>query len=178
MYWLHPPPVLRRIGAVVLVLGALVWDLQGGASQPYPVAAIPIPSGATITVDAVGWIDLPEGMLPVSDPLGHSAATDIAPGEPLSAAVLAAPVAIPDDWWTIPVAIGSLARPGDAVLLVVADPPLSTVGLVVAPQVGDPYDLDHRPGSVAVPASAAPFVAAAEQQGLLVTAIRSTAGDR
>jgi hypothetical protein len=126
----------------------------------------------------VEWIDLPADALPATDPIGSTAAVSIAAGEPITGAVLAGPVAAPDGWWTLPLAVGTLAAPGDEVMLVVVDPPLSVIGRVVEPQVGDPFDLDHRPAAVAVPPESAAVIAAAAQHDLLVTAIRPTAAGR
>lgn len=178
MYWLKPPSLVRRIAAVSLVLGAVAWDVQSAAGTDYPVAAEPIRAGAEITPDVVRYVRVPTNALPATDPIGSRAAIDIEPGDPLGAAVLAGPVVVPDGWWTVPIAVGTTASPGDQALLVVADPPLSVIGIVVSAQVGDPYELGHRPAEVAVPADAAPIVAAAEHEGLLVAALRSTTGDR
>jgi hypothetical protein len=72
----------------------------------------------------------------------------------------------------VPVTIGSQAAPGDPVLLVVTDPPTTISGIVVTAQRGDPYALDFRPATVAVPADAAALVAAASAKGLVVAAVR------
>ncbi len=72
----------------------------------------------------------------------------------------------------MPVTIGPLSVPGDEVLLVVTDPPLTVNGLVIEAQVGNSYSLDFRPAAVAVPAAAAPAVAAAERGNVLVAAVR------
>ena len=50
MYWLQPPPYLRRAGAVLLILGALAWDIRSEATEPFPTAAHPIVAGAKITL--------------------------------------------------------------------------------------------------------------------------------
>jgi hypothetical protein len=179
VYWLQRPPLLRRIGAVALLAIAVVWDLRGGSgSTPYPVAAAPIPAGTEITRDLITWVDIPATALAPNDPIGSVAAVSVNRGEPLTASLLAGPVEAPDGWWTVPVEIGTIAAPGDDVLLVVADPPLSVIGIVVEGQVGDPYDLTHRPAAVAVPSEAAPLIAAAEQAGLLVTAVRGGTSGR
>lgn len=172
MYWLQPPPVARRIAAVCLVIGAVAWDLAEARTVEYPVAAAPIAAGTEITPDLVGWVNIPIDTLPSADPIGNVTAVPIGIGEPLTGSVVAGSIVAPDGWWTVPVVVGTIAGPGDEVLLVVADPPLSVIGVVVEAQVGDAFDLGHRPASVAVPPEAAPIVAAAEQQGLLVSAIR------
>jgi len=97
---------------------------------------------------------------------------DLAEGEPISASVVAAPATVPEGWWAIPIDVGPHAAPGDEVLLVVTDPPVTVAGVVVGAQRGDPYSLDYRPALVAVPGDMAAVVAAAEQAGVLVTATR------
>jgi Flp pilus assembly protein CpaB len=174
VYWLQPPSLVRRAAAVLLVLGAVAWDLHEGATEAVPVAASPIGVGVTIGAGDVAWIEVPIGLIPPAerDPIGSVAAVPIGVGEPLTDAVLGDPVHAPEGWWTVPIAIGTLPSPGDEVMLVVTEPPISVVGLVVEAQTGDPFDLGHRPAAVAVPPEAAPVVAAAAQQGLLVTAVR------
>lgn len=162
----------------MLILGAILWDVRGAATQRFPTAARDIPAGTMIDDTAVAWIHLPAGLLSVVDPMGSAASTDIDAGDLLVSSLLGSPVGAPPGWWMVPIAIGTLAAPGDEALLVVADPPLSVVGIVIEAQVGDPYDLDHRPAAVAVPPDAAPLVAAAEQEGLLVAAIRQSTAER
>ncbi len=178
MYWLQRPPYLRRAAAAALVLAAFVWDVRTAATAPYHVAATAIAAGTAIDDTAVSWVDLPAGVLVVPDLRGAVAASDIRAGEPLTPALLVGDVSAPDGWWMVPIAVGTLAAPGDEALLVVADPPISVIGRVLERQVGDPYDLDHRPASIAVPGDMAPLIAAAEHQGLLITAIRPPTGGR
>ena len=176
MYWLQPPDLRRRVAAVLLVIGAIVWDLRGAATMPVAVAARPIPAGSSIDGSSIEGIELPSGAIAAPVPIGATATTDIEAGDVLVASLLGNAIVAPEGWWTVPIAVGTLAVPGDEALLVVADPPVSVVGIVVKAQVGDPYDLDHRPAAVAVPPNAAPAIAAAEQEGLLVAAIRTSAG--
>jgi hypothetical protein len=86
-------------------------------------------------------------------------------------AVLRRGAAAPEGWWEVPVAVGAHAAPGDEVLLVVLDPPLTVRGLVVSAQQGDAYSLGYRPAVVAVPEEAAALVAAAAAAGALVAAV-------
>lgn len=172
MYWLQRPGYARRIGAIALIVTALAWDLSEGATAPYPIAARSIAAGDDLTAEDVGWVDLPSSVLPTPNLEGATAAVDIHAGEALTSALLSGPVEPPQGWWVLPIVVGTLAVPGDEALLVVADPPTTVVGLVLEPQVGDPYDLDHRPAAVAVPPQSAPVIAAAQQQGLLITAVR------
>lgn len=156
----------------MLVVGAVFWDLRGSATEAYPFAARPIAAGTLLTAGDVTWRRLPEGTYVVPELTVAIAAVDIAAGDPISAATLAGPVAVPDGWWAIALDVSAHAGVGDEVLLVVIDPPLTLPGIVIEPQVGDATSLDHRPALVAVPGSQAPLVAAAEASGLLVTAVR------
>src|SRR3990172_2952110 len=172
VYWLQPPPYLRWAAATLLVVGALVWDLRGSASAAYPFAARPIAAGTRLGAGDVVWRRLPRGAFAVPDLATAVAAVDLDTGEPISAAVLTGPIAVPDDWWAIPIDVSPPAGPGDEVLLVVVDPPLTVFGIVIEPQVGDAISLGHRPALVPVPRSRPPLIAAAAEAGLLVTAIR------
>lgn len=172
MYWLQRPPYWRRAGAVALILGAIAWDLQAAETEPYPVAAHDLPAGVALDADDVVWVDIPAGTFAAPDLSSGVTTRPIASGEPLGSAGITSQPRPPDDWWTVPLDIGTTAVPGDQVLLVVADPPYTALGLVVAGQVGDRYALSYRPASVAVPPDDAALVAAAASDGLLVTAVR------
>jgi hypothetical protein len=171
VYWLQPPPHLRRIGAGLLVVAALVWDLRGGATEPYPVAARRIPAGTAITGADVRWLPLPAGAMAVPDLTGAITALDLRAGDPISPSAIAPTVSAPDGWWAVPIEVGG-AGPGATVLLVVTDPPMTVPGLVIHAQTGDRLALDHQPALVAVPGEAAALVAAAERSGLLVAAVQ------
>jgi Flp pilus assembly protein CpaB len=176
VYWLQPPPYLRRAGAMLLIVGAIAWDLQAAATEPYPVAARPIAIGSPLTADAVAWIELPSDLIPTPDVSAATAARNIAAGEPLTSALLTGPVSAPPGWWTVPIEVGTLSAPGDEVMLVIVNPPLEASGLVITAQIGDPYTSDYRPAAVAVPPEAAPVIAAAEREGILITAVRAREG--
>jgi len=171
VYWLPRPPYLRWAGAALLLLSALAWDLRGPALEVRPFAARAVAVGEPIDDAAVEWREVPAGLLPSPDLTGAVAAVDLAAGDPLLPALLGTRVAIPDGWWEIPVAVGTHAAAGDAVMLVITDPPATVQGLVVSPQQGDAYSLDYRPAVVAVPAEAAALVASAAAQGSLVAAV-------
>ena len=166
------PPYLRRAAAVALVIGAVVWDLRGSATEAHPFAANAIAAGEPIGSDDVRWRRLPEGSFAIPDLGGGVAAVDLAAGDPITGSVLTPPSEIPEGWWAVPVDVGPHALSGDPVLLVVTDPPLTVAGIVVTGQRGDPYSLDYRPALVAVPGEMAPVIAAAARAGLLVAAVR------
>lgn len=172
MYWLQRPPYLRWAAAVLLLAGAALWDLRGDPTVLHPYLARDVAAGAPIAAADLEWREIPAGVAAAPDLSAPVAAVDLRAGEPLVAAVLQGPVVVPDGWWGVPVQVGAAARAGDHVLLVVTDPMTAVAGIVVTPQRGDPYSLDFRPASVAVPAEAAPLVAAASARGMLVAAVR------
>jgi hypothetical protein len=172
MYWLQRPPHLRRAAAALLVIAAIAWDLRGSATEAHPFAARAIAAGTELTAADIQWRGLPAGSFTIPDLDGRVAAVDLPPGEPLTEAALADSQDIPEGWWAVPVDIGPHAVPGDPVMLVITDPPVTTSGVVVSAQRGDRYSLDYRPALVAVPGDMAPVVAAADRAGVLVTAIR------
>jgi hypothetical protein len=171
VYWLPRPPYLRWAAAVLLVLGALAWDLRSPAVELRPFASRPVRAGEALDASAVAWREVPAGLYAASAPEGALAAVDLAAGDPLVAAVLGRGAAVPPGWWEIAVAVGAHAAAGDEVMLVIVDPPTTVSGLVVSPQQGDAYSLDYRPAVVAVPAEAAALVAAAAAAGTLVAAV-------
>ncbi|HSM01349.1 MAG TPA: SAF domain-containing protein [Acidimicrobiia bacterium] len=172
MYWLQRPPYLRRAAAALLIVGAVVWDLRGASTEAHPFASQAIAAGSAITSGNVVWRSLPAGSFAIPDLVDRVAAVDLPAGEPITVSVLAAPATVPEGWWAVPIDIGPHAVPGDEVMLVITDPPVTVGGVVVGAQRGDPYSLDYRPALVAVPAEMAAVVAAASRAGLLVTATR------
>ena len=160
----------------MLLLAAIAWDLNSSAVEPFPTAAVTIAAGTPITDELITWIDLPQGRIPRPDLADSTAARDIGAGELLTTPVLAGSFVAPHGWWTVSIEIGALAIPGDEVLLVVDDPPLTTTGLVITPQSGDPYSMAYRPAAVAVAPDLAPVVAAAERADRLITAVRAAPG--
>jgi hypothetical protein len=172
VYWLQRPPYLRWAAAVLLVIGALLWDLRGEPTVLHPYLTRAVAAGETIGEDDLEWREIPAGILPVVDLDTPVAGVDLAAGLPVMDAALRRPVTVPEGWWSVPVQVDAAAGAGDRVLLVVTEPPATVTGLVVSPQRGDPYSLDFRPASVAVPGESAPLVAAAAARGVLVAAVR------
>lgn len=171
MYWLQRPPYLRWAAAVLIVAGALWWDLRGEPIESRPFAARTIGPGEPVA-DAVEWREVPAGLWPLPDLSGSVAAVSILPGEPITTSALTGPIAPPEGWWALPVAVGTHADAGDTVMLVIVDPPTTVRGLVLSPQTGDPYSLDFEPAVVAVPGESAALVAVAAEQDLLVAAVQ------
>ena len=172
MYWLQRPPYLRWAAAVALVVAAFAWDLARSRTVPFPFAADPIAAGSPIEAAAVQWRGIPAGLLDVPDLTGATALVPIPAGDPITAAIIGPAPTTPDGWWAVPVDLGLHVAPGDEVLLVVADPPLTVPGVVLTPGSGDRFGLDSQPASVAVPGEAAAVVAAASRAGLVVAATR------
>jgi SHS2 domain-containing protein len=161
VYWLQRPPYLRWAAAGSLVLAAFLWDLARAGTVPYPFAARDIAAGSPIDASSVRWRSMPGGLAEAPDLAGTSALVPIPAGEPITAATVGTPPRVPDGWWAVPIDLAPGVAPGDEVLLVVSDPPLTVPGIVVSPGSGDRYGLDARPASVAVPGEAAAVVAAA-----------------
>lgn len=172
MFWLQPPPYARRIGAAVLVVAAIAWDLRGAGTTPYPVASRSVAAGSAISADDIRWVPVPTDSLDPPHLEGAIAAIDISPGDPIGSSLIAPTPVLPSDWWAVPIEVGVGATPGDAVLLVITEPPMTIPGLVLQAQNADRLALDYRPALVGVPGEAAALVAAAERSGLLVTALR------
>jgi Flp pilus assembly protein CpaB len=175
VYWLQRPPYLRRTAAVLLVILAFVFFNDTATTEIYTVAARPIAAGTQLSDDDIAWVDVPVNALhrPSLDG-GAIAARSITPGEPLTQALISPAAHTPDEWWTVPIEVGELAMPGDEIMLVVSDPHFAAVGVVVESQRSDRFSLDYRPAAVAVPPESAARVAAAEREGKLITAVRTT----
>ena len=174
MYWLKPSLLPRRAVAVVLVLGALAWDLRGSPTVPYPFTGSAVGRGQPVT--SIEWRDVPAGLLPESADTGI-AAVDLPPGAPILAAALRSPISAPQGWWAVPVEAAAHAAAGDTVMLVSADPPFETTGIVTSAQQGDRYGSGFRPALVAVPESHAAAVASAAARGALLAAVRPDGGE-
>ncbi len=174
MYWLQRPPYLRWAAAALLVIGAAAWDLKPEPTSLHPFLTIDVAAGDPIEDADIEWRRVPSGLLTAPDLSSPVAAVDLHSGGPLLEPMLRGLVVVPPGWWSVPVAVGAHAGAGDEVLLVVIDPPTTVTGIVVTAQRGDPYSLDYRPASVAVPGDAAPLIAAASSSGTLVAAVRPT----
>lgn len=171
MYWLQRPPYLRWAVGALVVLAALAWDLRPSPTTSIPFAARALPAGDPIGADAVVWRRVPSGLLTAPDLEGAVAAVPVPEGDPITAAVVAGRVEVPEGWFALPVDIGGHAAAGDRVVLVIADPPTSVPGVVVSTQTGDRFSLDFTPAVVAVPAEHTAAVAAAALDGRVVAAV-------
>jgi hypothetical protein len=172
VYWLQRPPYLRWTAAAILVLGAALWDLRGDQRHTRPFLTASLPAGSRIPAEAVEWREVPADLLVLPELSGRVTAVDLQAGDPLIPSVLAPAVTAPTGWWSVPVQIGRHAEPGDEVMLVTIDPPLTVPGIVLEAESGDAYSLDFRPAVVAVPGESAPVVAAAAGEGRIVAVVR------
>ena len=159
MLLLTRPPYLRWAAAVLAIVAAVVWDLSGRRTEPYPFAAVSIERGATITEDMVRWRDVPTGLLTPADLAGASAATSIAAGDPLSPTVVTSAARVPDGWWSVPISLPHGVSVGTAVKLTFLDGEVVD-GVVSLAPTEDSFGLDVT-GAVAVPETAAAATALA-----------------
>jgi len=170
------PPYLRWAAAAILIAGSAAWELRPEPTDLVPFLITGVPAGDTIEESDLEWREVPAGLVAAPDLSHPVAAVELRAGDPLLPSMLRGRASIPAGWWEVPAIIGAGAAAGDQVLLVVVDPPTTVVGIVMTGQRGDPYSLDFRPASVAVPAEAAPLIAAASAQGTLVAAVRPAGG--
>jgi hypothetical protein len=157
VYWFAKPPYLRWLAAGAVVALALVLELSGRETTPYPFASRAMPRGAVVDETAVEWRDVPVGILPDPDLSLPVASRRIAAGEPLVPSALASESPVPDGWWSVPVPLSEGAAPGSPVKIVVTDPVSSVDGVVVSPGGSGTFGVEE-----------AGLVAVAEEQSVLV----------
>jgi hypothetical protein len=166
---LSRPPYLRWAAAVFVVVAALLWDLSGRATEPFPFASTAIASGESITDDQIVWEDVPRGSLVFPELGAVSALVAIQAGDPLTPSVVGAGNAVPNGWWSVPVRLPQGVPSGSLVRLVFLDGSL-TDGIVVTPASQDGFGSD-RAGVVSVPGAVAHDVALAAAADSLVVMI-------
>jgi len=156
----------------MLIAGAMAWDLRGSPTESHPFLVTAVGAGSPIPPEAVAWQPIPAGLLRPPDPAATVAAVDLQPGDPLTASVVTEAVAVPDGWWAVPMSLGRHADPGDEVMLVLIDPPITIGGVVLESESGDRYSLDFSPAVVAVPGESAALAAAASAEGRMIAVVR------
>jgi hypothetical protein len=171
VFWLSHPPYLRWILAAALIVGALAWEFQQAATVRYPFAQRAIASGEPIPEDTVDWRPVPQGLMELPDLSAPIAARDLAAGEPIGPSAVAAKTVIPDEWWSVPIALPAAALPGRPVRLVLLDLQETVDGVVVAAARPDPLSLSDA-GLVAVPGEHAPAVAMAAVAGTIAVLVQ------
>ena len=171
MFWLSHPPYLRWIVAVTLVGGALIWELQQTATVEYPFVDRSIAAGEAIASEAIAWRPVPKGLMVLPDLTQPIAAKDLLAGEPISPSDVASETAIPNGWWSVPMALPAAALPGRPVRLVLLDRHETVDGVVVAAGRSDPLSLSDA-GLVAVPGASAAAVASAALAGTVAVLLQ------
>lgn len=165
MLALSKPPYLRWVFAVILVVGALAWDLSRQATELAPFAATRIDRGTVLDEDQITWKPVPIGLLPSAIPQGATTLVSIELGEPITSSVVTTGLAVPEGWWTVPVDTPATAIRGSAVRIILA-PGTGVPGVVVAPSGEDSFGIMSS-GLVAVPEEFAPEIALAAAAGKL-----------
>ncbi len=172
MYWLQRPPYLRWAAAITLIAGAMAWDLRGSPTESHPFLTAAVPAGSPVPAEAVAWHNVPAGLLTLPDLEATVAAVDLEPGDPVTPSVMTTAAVAPQGWWAVPVSLGRHAAPGDEVMLVMIDPPITVGGIVLEAESGDRYSLDFSPAVIAVPGESAALVAAASAEGRMIAVVR------
>ena len=155
MFWLSRPPYWRWLAAAAVVAIAAYMDLSGPPRDAYPFAADASGSGDTVVVE---WRQVPRGVLPPHGDISGVAVQPLAAGTPLVSGLLAAPRAIPNDWWAVAVELPTTAVAGSDVLITTRAPELRVIGIVVTPAASSGFGL-LSPGLVAIPPAEAATIA-------------------
>lgn len=167
--WLGRPPYLRWFAALSLVVAALVWDVSGRSTEPFPFAATDLARGEAITEANIEWRPVPVGELAMPDLQGVSASTEIRAGDPIVVSLVTAIPPLPPNWWTVGIPLPFGVPTGAEVRLVFFDGS-ATSGIVIQPATEDSLGLVSD-GLVAVPGEVADSVALAAANGDLVVLI-------
>ncbi len=170
MFWLRRPPYARWFVAAALVAAAAAIDLRDDPTRPHPYLTVAVAAGETIDDGLLEWRDVPAGVLPDVDPTSSIAAHDLIAGEPLVPGDLTTRMAIPNDWWAVPLPIPGNPAPGTAVRIVLIDTSTTVEGVVVAAATQDGF-ASRSTGLAAVPGEQAAAVAAATIDQRLVVLV-------
>jgi len=164
MYWLARPPYLRRVGAVLIVVVAVWFEMAPEPTVPHPFAKVDLPTGMPVTPADFELRPIPPGILPPVDPEGVLAIA-ISSGDPLVPGMISNSGLVPDGWWALDVPIPAGVSAGTEVRLVVdqEEVPRVVVGLIVRVQESDSFE--GSVGLVAVPEGDAAAAATAVARG-------------
>lgn len=162
MFWLHRPPYLRWLVAAMIVVAAVVWDLDTTRTEPHPFAARPLERGVLLTEGDVTWRNVPVGLLAQPDLSAAVPAVDVSAGEPIVPSLLGSHDPVPADWWAVAVPLPSGVPVGARVRLVVATGTVDGIVVTVAPDEIGSFATD---GLVAVSPDHADAVARAVAEG-------------
>ena len=167
MYWLRRPPYLRWFGAALILLIGLLMDLRGPELETYPFAAEPIPAGSAVD-GAIEWREVGADVLPRwSGPVSGISEIDVAIGDPLLPSLLAE-VAVPVDWWSVPLPLPVATAPGTRLRIRQGHNGAFLDGILVETGTDNGYEIV---GMVAFPAHDAPKAAAAAADDALVVMV-------
>jgi hypothetical protein len=177
MLWLERPPVLRWLGATVLVGFSLWSELAPPGGTPHTFLSRDIAAGTPLTADVVETRLVPDLGFETETPTGV-AAVDLRAGDPLLAAAMTE-VVVPDGWVMLEAPIPSHARAGSpaAALILPGEGESVTVELpavVVATAPDDVFGVSA--GTLAVPPEWFARAATAAAAERLVIGIGSDSG--
>jgi len=171
VYWLTRPPYLRRTAAVLILVGAVAWEVRPVPTELRPYLAIAVEAGTEVTEDLVEWREVAAGVIPEPAELSGHFVASLPAGIPLFAGLAAPEPTIPDGWWALEVPIPTGTPPGSRVRLVVDVrlEPRVVPGLVIRLVGTD--GIDGPTALVAVPESEAGPAAASLADGSLRTLV-------
>lgn len=168
MHWFAPPPWIRWLLSVVLVMAAFVVEMAGPKTTGHWFAIYDIEAGTELSPDLFRSTQIPSGLLPGTQPEGF-ALVDIREGDPLIASqVTDQQTRAPDGWWAIELSVPGHVRPGHEVLLVLlsTDQPTIVTGVTLTVETrSDAFGGASVLATIAIPAEAAAEVAVASDAG-------------
>lgn len=174
MLWLARPPILRWIGACILVAVAAWAEFAPSPYVEMPFLASDLPAGSPIGPSDVEMRRIPNiGLTPAST--GGFAAAGLAAGDPLVAS-MSVDFVVPEGWFVIDAPLPSGARPGSpgtGVILGTSPEHASRTFpiLVVSTAPADTFEAGG--GTAAVPGDWVAEAAAAASAGRLVIGIEA-----
>ncbi|MDX1469590.1 MAG: hypothetical protein R3258_09630 [Acidimicrobiia bacterium] len=163
MLWLSRPPWARWIGAGLIVVAALWFELSPAANVEHPFATVDIDPGQLINAGNTEMRHVPSGLLENVE-IGQAAGRKIESGEPILASdVRPVEPDVPKGWWVVAASLPRGARTGDHVQVLMLDSGLAAPGIVIAEGSDDPFD--SFSGAIAIHPDHASDVAAAAVEG-------------
>ncbi len=166
MFWLARPPYFRRLLAVMVLAGAVWFELAPSSLVLHPYARRPLTAGSRLVETDFDMRPVAAGVLPPVKIAGVLSA-GIAAGEPLTPGLIGTTPLVPTGWWAleVPVPVGTMVG-GEVRLVVDSGSGARMVpGMVVA--VTEAGDFDGPEALVAVPETQAAATATALSQGTL-----------
>ena len=175
MYTFSRPPLLRYIGAVLLILVSLWWDTRAAPTELRPFARVEIAAGTPLKPDLFEQVAVPVGLLPPVAIEG-SAGSTLSKGDPLTVGAVTL-VSAPPGWWTVELELPQGASIGTEIQIALlgtspTQPTKTIPGLVISPG-GESTSFQPEPGLVAVPERWVADVAASLSQNRVVVFLGS-----